>query len=97
MDGGGREEGEPKNFYWAFRELLQNVFGLVVGRFRYGSTVYTQFFFSFLQKLFGHFIAYFCNVSEFTTRFNFEKGIPMHYLHGIEYFLLFIMITFTYG
>ena len=45
MDGGGREEGEPKNFYWAFRELLQNVFGLVVGRFRYGSKVYTQFFF----------------------------------------------------
>ena len=84
------EEGEPKNFYWAFRELLQNVFGLVVGRFRYGSTVG-------MQKLFGHFIAYFCNVSEFTTRFNFEKGIPMHYLHGIEYFLLFIMITFTYG
>ena len=38
-------EGEPKNFYWAFRELLQNVFGLVVGRFRYGSKVYTQFFF----------------------------------------------------
>ena len=56
-----------------------------------------NFFFPFLQKLFGHFIAYFCNVSEFTTRFNFEKGIPMHYLHGIEYFLLFIMITFTYG
>ena len=80
MDGGGREEGEPKNFYWAFRELLQNVFGLVVGRFRYGSTVYTQFFFSFLQKLFGHFIAYFCNVSEFTTRFNFEKGICTIYM-----------------
>ena len=45
MDGGGREEGEPKNFYWAFRELLQNVFGLVVGRFRYGSTVYIHNFF----------------------------------------------------
>ena len=45
MDGGGREEGEPKNFYWAFRELLQNVFGLVGGIFRYGRTVYTQFFF----------------------------------------------------
>ena len=51
MDGGGREEGEPKNFYWAFRELLQNVFGLVVGRFRYGSTVYTQFFFFILAEV----------------------------------------------
>ena len=47
-------------------------------------------FFSFLQKLFGHFIAYFCNVSEFTTRFNFEKGICTTYIHGRLYRILSI-------
>ena len=89
-------EGRTKNFYWASREL-QNGFGLLVGRLGMARSIQKKKF-SFLQKLFGRFIAYFCNVSEFTTRFNFEKGICTTYMEGcIEYFLFFIMITFTYG
>ena len=92
MDG-GRENQE---FLLGIQRIAKWVW--FVGRpFRYG-TVYTKNYFSFLQKLFGRFIAYFCNVSEFTTRFNFEKGICTTYMEGcIEYFLFFIMITFTYG
>ena len=92
-------EGEPKNFYWAFRELLQNVFGLVVGRFRYGSKVYTQFFFHSCRSYLDILLLIFVMSQNLRLVSILKKAYALHtYMEGcIEYFLFFIMITFTYG
>ena len=86
--GGGR----TKNFYWASREL-QNEFGLLVWHGLY------NFFFRSFRSYLDILLLIFVMSQNLRLVSILKKAYALHtYMEGcIEYFLFFIMITFTYG